>query len=130
MKLNKNTQFKFILRLNEGSWGSMRKGDTTEATINLLDDYNGLARFPIDKRWDIMHCELVIDEESMYGDEEVSCVEEKPCCNDEQVDELVEEKLCDEDIYDNILGREEIEKQEEDILDIFKQNFFIRQILS
>lgn len=52
-------QIKFILKLNIAEWGMYKKGDTEEFFINVFDEKNGLVRFPIDKRWDIVSKEIV-----------------------------------------------------------------------
>ena len=52
-------QIKFILKLNIDEWGMYKKGDTEEFFINVFDEQNGLVRFPIDKRWDIVSKEIV-----------------------------------------------------------------------
>ena len=51
--------FRFKLRLNIKEWGSYKKGDEDFFYIKLLDKQNGLARFSIDERWDILGCEIV-----------------------------------------------------------------------
>ena len=50
---------KFVLELNEKRWGSYKKGDQDIFYIKLLDEQNGLARYSIDSRWNIISCELV-----------------------------------------------------------------------
>ena len=50
---------RFKLRLNIEEWGSYKKGDEDTFYIKLLDEQNGLSRFPIDGRWDIVSCEVV-----------------------------------------------------------------------
>jgi hypothetical protein len=56
-------QIKFTLKLNIDEWGMYKKGDTEEFCINVFDEQNGLVRFPIDKRWDIVSKEIVrVDE--------------------------------------------------------------------
>ena len=52
-------QLKFRLRLNVDEWGKYKKGDEDDFYMKMLDNQNGLARFPIDKRWDIVSCEIV-----------------------------------------------------------------------
>jgi hypothetical protein len=49
---------KFTLRLNINSWGKYKKGEEDEFYIKVFDENNGLVRFPIDKRWDIVKTEL------------------------------------------------------------------------
>jgi len=47
------------LRLNIDTWGSYKKGDIEVFYIRICDEQNGLVRYPIDKRWDIISCSLV-----------------------------------------------------------------------
>ena len=54
-----DVMLRFKLRLNVETWGSYKKGDEDYFYIKLLDEQNGLARFPIDKQWDIVSCEIV-----------------------------------------------------------------------
>ena len=54
-----NVMLRFKLRLNVETWGSYKKGDEDYFYIKLLDEQNGLARFPINKQWDIISCEIV-----------------------------------------------------------------------
>ena len=49
---------KFTLRLNIDSWGKYKKGDEDDFYIKVLDEQNGLVRYPIDKHWDIVKTEL------------------------------------------------------------------------
>jgi len=49
----------FKLRLNIEEWGKYKKGDEDTFYIKLLDKQNGLAKFSIDKQWDIVSCEVV-----------------------------------------------------------------------
>tara|TARA_R110002096_G_scaffold133451_1_gene284285 strand:+ start:23 stop:196 length:174 start_codon:yes stop_codon:yes gene_type:complete len=49
---------KFTLRLNIDSWGKYKKGDEDDFYIKVLDEQNGLVRYPIDKHWDIVKIEL------------------------------------------------------------------------
>ena len=49
----------FRLRLNVEEWGSFNKGDMQDFRIKLHDEQNGLTRFSIDKRWDILSCEIL-----------------------------------------------------------------------
>lgn len=51
--------FRFRLRLNIEEWGKYKKGNVDTFYIKLLDKQNGLAKFPIDKHWDIISCEIV-----------------------------------------------------------------------
>ena len=53
-------QFRFRLRLNIPEWGMYKKGDIETFYINLLDENNGLCRFPIDPQWDIVSCDMFI----------------------------------------------------------------------
>ena len=50
---------RFKLRLNVETWGRYKKGYEDYFYIKLLDEQNGLARFPINKQWDIVSCEIV-----------------------------------------------------------------------
>jgi hypothetical protein len=50
---------RFKLRLNIDEWGKYKKGDEDYFNINLHDEQNGLTRFPIDKRWDIISIEII-----------------------------------------------------------------------
>jgi hypothetical protein len=50
---------RFKLRLNIEEWGMYKKGDEDYFNIKLHDEQNGLTRFPIDKRWDVISCEIV-----------------------------------------------------------------------
>jgi hypothetical protein len=54
-----DVMLRFKLRLNVETWGSYKKGDEDYFYIKLLDEQNGLARFPIYKEWDIVSCEIV-----------------------------------------------------------------------
>lgn len=54
-----DVMLRFKLRLNIDEWGSYKKGDEDTFYIKLLDEQNGLSRFPIDDRWDIVSCEVV-----------------------------------------------------------------------
>ncbi len=57
--------FRFKLRLNTEKWGRYKKGDEDTFFIKLLDEQSGLARLPIDKRWDILSCEAVNEVEEV-----------------------------------------------------------------
>jgi hypothetical protein len=50
---------RFKLRLNIFQWGTYKMGDEDYFNIKLHDEQNGLTRFPIDKHWDIISCEIV-----------------------------------------------------------------------
>ena len=54
-----DVMLRFKLRLNIDEWGSYKKGDEDTFYIKLIDKRNGLARFSIDKQWDIVSCEVV-----------------------------------------------------------------------
>jgi hypothetical protein len=54
-----DVMFRFKLRLNIDEWGSYKKGDEDIFYIKLIDEKNGLAKFAIDKQWDIVSCEVV-----------------------------------------------------------------------
>lgn len=49
-------KFKYWLRLNIDTWGSYEKGDVDVFYMYLNNDQCGLARFSIDKHWDIVRC--------------------------------------------------------------------------
>ncbi len=63
-------QIKFTLKLNIDEWGMYKKGDTEEFFINVFDEQNGLVRFPIDKRWDIVSKEIVRVENANTGEKQ------------------------------------------------------------
>lgn len=50
---------RFKLRLNVDEWGMYKKGDEDYFDIKFHDEQNGLTRFPIDRRWDVIGCEIV-----------------------------------------------------------------------
>ena len=52
---------RFKLRLNIEEWGKYIKGDEAIFYIKLLNDQNGLVRYPIEEKWDIMSCEVAYD---------------------------------------------------------------------
>jgi hypothetical protein len=54
-----DVMLRFKLRLNIEEWGMYKKGDEDYFNIKLHDEQNGLTRFPIDKRWDIISCDIV-----------------------------------------------------------------------
>jgi hypothetical protein len=54
-----DVMLRFKLRLNIEKWGMYKKGDEDYFNIKLHDEQNGLTRFPIDKRWDVISCEVV-----------------------------------------------------------------------
>ena len=54
-----DVMLRFKLRLNIDEWGSYKKGDEDTFYIKLIDEKNGLAKFAIDKQWDIVTCEVV-----------------------------------------------------------------------
>jgi hypothetical protein len=54
-----DVMLRFKLRLNIEEWGNYKKGDEDTFYIKLLDEQNGLAKFAIDKQWDIVSCECV-----------------------------------------------------------------------
>lgn len=51
--------FKFKLKLLIDEWGSYKKGDEEYFYIKLLDLDNGLARYSINKHWEILSFEIV-----------------------------------------------------------------------
>lgn len=54
-----DVNLRFKLRLNISNWGKYNKGDEDYFYIKLHDEQNGLTRYPIDKRWDVISCEIV-----------------------------------------------------------------------
>jgi hypothetical protein len=52
---------RFKLRLNIEKWGTYKKGDEDIFHIKLLNDQNGLVRYPIEEQWDIVSCEVAYD---------------------------------------------------------------------
>ena len=54
-----DVMLRFKLRLNVEEWGIYKKGDEDYFNIKLHDEQNGLTLFPIDKRWDVISCEIV-----------------------------------------------------------------------
>ena len=50
----KEIYLSFELRLNIESWGKYKKGDIDLFTIPVINEQNGLVRWSIDKRWDIL----------------------------------------------------------------------------
>lgn len=50
---------RFKLRLNVDEWGMYKKGDEDYFDIKFHDEKKGLTRFPIDRRWDVIGCEIV-----------------------------------------------------------------------
>jgi hypothetical protein len=61
-ELSKNDlMFRFKLRLNVDEFGKYKKGDEDIFYAKLIDKQNGLLRFPIDKKWDILSCKVVME---------------------------------------------------------------------
>lgn len=54
-------KLKFRLRLNIEEWGKYKKGDEDDFYMSVLDERNGLVRYPIDKHWDIVRVETFSD---------------------------------------------------------------------
>tara|TARA_R110000796_G_scaffold113008_1_gene224714 strand:- start:266 stop:490 length:225 start_codon:yes stop_codon:yes gene_type:complete len=54
-----DVMLRFKLRLNIDEWGNYKKGEEDTFYIKLLDEQNGLAKFAIDKQWDVLSCEVV-----------------------------------------------------------------------
>jgi hypothetical protein len=54
-----DVMLRFKLRLNIEEWGMYKKGDEDYFNIKLHDEQNGLTRHPIDKRWDVISCEIL-----------------------------------------------------------------------
>lgn len=57
--MDESTMLMFKLRLNIDEWGGYKKGDVDTFYIKLLSEDNGLVRFPIDERWDILSCKII-----------------------------------------------------------------------
>ena len=51
-------KFRFRLKLIVDEWGTYKRNNIDTFFISLLGDDNGLVRFPIDKRWEIISCDL------------------------------------------------------------------------
>lgn len=45
------------LRMKLDEWGKYKKGDEDFFFFNILEEQNGLARFPIDYMWEIVKCD-------------------------------------------------------------------------
>ena len=54
-----DVMLRFKLRLNIDEFGNYKKGEEDTFYIRLLDEQNGLAKFAIDKKWDVVSCEVV-----------------------------------------------------------------------
>ena len=67
--MSKEIKYRFRLKLLEESWGKLKKGDIDFFFMNLLDEQNGLARFPIDKRWEIVSCDEYTGKNDIHGNE-------------------------------------------------------------
>ena len=52
--MEREIKFRYRLRLNEGEHVEFKKGDIGTFYFNLNDIQNGLARFSIEKKWDIV----------------------------------------------------------------------------
>lgn len=50
----KEIYINFELELVVDSWGTYKRGDVDYFTIPVLNEQNGLVRFPINKRWKIL----------------------------------------------------------------------------
>lgn len=64
-------KYRIRLKLRIDEWGSVKKGDIKTYYFNLLDESNGLARFSIDKHWEILSCDeftglIDINDEDVY----------------------------------------------------------------
>lgn len=64
-------KYRIRLKLLIDEWGSVKKGDIKTYFFNLLDEINGLARFSIDKHWEILSCDeftgkIDINDEDVY----------------------------------------------------------------
>lgn len=49
---------KYRLRLLVDEWGSYKKGDEDNFYIRMKDEGNGVSRFAIDERWEIVSVEI------------------------------------------------------------------------
>lgn len=67
--MNQEIKLKYQLKLLEDEWGNLKKGDITTFYFNLNDERNGLARFSIDKRWEIVSSHLGTGFTDGLGDE-------------------------------------------------------------
>jgi len=50
-------KFRYRLRLISNHWGGHKEGDIVTFYMNLNNDSNGLAKFSIDERWQIVTCD-------------------------------------------------------------------------
>ena len=50
-------KFRYRLRLISNHWGDYKEGDIITFYMNLNNESNGLARFYIDERWQIVTCD-------------------------------------------------------------------------
>lgn len=50
-------KFRFQLKLKTKSFGKYKKGDIDFFIIPLLGDENGLVRWPIEDKWEILSCD-------------------------------------------------------------------------
>jgi hypothetical protein len=118
--MSKQIKFRFRLKMLEESWGSYKKGDIDFFFINLLDEQNGLVRFPIDKHWEIVSC----DEFTGFKDSEGNDVYVNDIIKHPQYFDapemypnppqygLVEFKDCAFKLYDEVLSEEDLENND------------------
>ncbi|MAM27443.1 MAG: hypothetical protein CMC13_00315 [Flavobacteriaceae bacterium] len=50
-------KFRYRLKLVSDDWGNYKEGDIDTFYISLNDKTNGLYRFSIDERWDVVSCD-------------------------------------------------------------------------
>ena len=50
-------KFRYRLRLISNHWGDYKEGDIITFYMNLNNESNGLAKFSIDERWQIVTCD-------------------------------------------------------------------------
>jgi len=55
----KEITFEFELECQVETWGKYVKGDRDIFFIELLDEQNGLIRFPIDKQWKVVSYKII-----------------------------------------------------------------------
>ena len=65
----KEVKFRFRLKLIEDEFGSLKKGDIHTQIISLMDEKSGLARYPIDPRWEILSCDMSTGKVDVDGDD-------------------------------------------------------------
>ena len=53
----RNIKFRYRLKLVSDDWRDYKKGDIGTFYMSLNDKQNGLYRFAIDERWDVVSCD-------------------------------------------------------------------------